>query len=272
MVDAYDWPTLGSEGDIKSIKKVQEGSNVAVTNKQKDKVEVANTKPQPTTAEDIQASPEVFEKPIEAEEVPKAPVLESIEKVSNASTTTVTALNVNRSNPNPNDDKGKFQPKTNNNFDGGRKEYNSTKSRWNRYEDEKPSSMPLPPTTPQQPSRNRQERDDRHANSNRTYGQSNSNRYTRSSQAPTSLPHPAAATNGKPISNHRNGYNKRNDEVPSNTNYPRANRNAKQLIGRPVLINTAVTASIPYGPFYYYSNNPIIDTVASIKESIKRQM
>lgn len=265
MVDTYEWPTLGSEGDTKSIKK--ESSNVAVTNKQKDKVEVANIKPQPIV-EDIRASPEVFEKPVEVEEVPKTPVVESIEKVSNASTATVvTTLNVNRSNPN--DDKVKYQPKTNN-LDGGRKEYNSTKSRWNRYEDEKPSSMPLPPT-PQQPSRNRQERDDRHAISNRTYGQSNSNRYTRSSQPPASLPHTTAATNGKPISNNRNGYNKRNDDVPSNTNYSRANRNAKQLIGRPVLINTAVTASIPYGPFYYYSN-PIIDTVASIKESIKRQM
>lgn len=285
MVDASDWPTLGSEGDIKSLKKENPALVVVPAKQQppqKDRVDVAAAaiaKSQPVN-DDIQVSTEVSDKPIEADDdVPKAPVVESIEKVNNASTPTVN-VNTARSNPII-DDKAKSYPPTmrSNIADGPRKEHNnSTKSRWNRYDDDKSSShMSQPPTTtPQQPSRIRQERDDRHATSNRTYGQSN--RYTRPSQPPASLTHStSAATNGKPISNHRgiNGYSKRNDDVPANaSNYPRSNnRNAKQLIGRPVLINTAVPASIPYAaPPYYFYSNPIIDTVASIKESIKRQM
>lgn len=308
IVDAYDWPTLGSEGDIKQLKKenpVLAAASTAAKPQQKDKVEVANHAKAPPATDDIQVSSDASEKPKEtANEVPKAPVVESIVKVNNVNSTptvnvhatapAAVAAATTRSNPIV-DDKVKFQPvvpqqqqqRVNHIISeaGPRhKEHNnSTKSRWNRYEDDKPSSMPQqpPPIAPQQPSRIRQERDDRHATSNRTYGQSNSNRYTRSSQAPSAqqLTHSTAITNGKPISNHRNsnGYTKRSDDIPannssSNSNYQRTNRNAKQLIGQ-VLINAAVPAPIPYAaaPFYYYSN-PIIDTVASIKESIKRQI
>lgn len=249
---------------MKALKK--ESSNVvAVTTKQKDKVEgvMTVTSLKSPSGEDFQGQFEVSEKPNEPEVIPvqstitTAPIVESIEKVNNVPT-------VNRSNST--DDKGKFLPRGA--HDGARKDRDMiTKPRWSRYDDDNKSSMPPPP---QQPSR-RPERDDRHGNSNRTYGQSNSNRHTRSSQAPLSLQHTnSALSNGKPMSN-RNGH-KRNDDIPT---YPRVNRNAKQLIGRPVLINTAVTAPIIAAPSIYgtyYFSGPAIDAVASIKESIKRQM
>jgi hypothetical protein len=233
--------------------------------KQKDKTDgvmVINTKSQ--ISDDIQAQIEVSEKLGEAKthQIPVAnnsstvtANVESIEKVNYVPT-------VNRSNST--DDKGKFLPKVA--HDGVTRkdrETNTKQQRWSRYDDDKSNSMSLPP---QQPSR-RPERDDRHGN--RTYGQSN--RHNRSSQAPLSLQHTNAPSNGKPMSNQRNGH-KRNDDIPT---YPRVNRNAKQLIGRPVLINTTVTAPIIAAPSLYgtyYFSGPAIDTVASIKESIKRQM